>query len=240
MVVPYKEKEASKREQIEQMFDSISPKYDLLNRVLSLGIDIYWRKKALRMLKKDNPKLILDIATGTGDLAIEAIKQLNPDKIMAVDISEGMLSFGRQKVNKLGLSDKIEFHTGDSEKLLFEENTFDSVIVSFGVRNYENLLKGLTDMCRVTKQGGTCMILEFSKPKAFPIKQLYWFYNNTILPLVGKLVSKDSSAYSYLPESVKAFPEGEDFLKVFKAAGYNEVKCIPLSFGICSIYLGRK
>jgi demethylmenaquinone methyltransferase / 2-methoxy-6-polyprenyl-1,4-benzoquinol methylase len=235
MVVPYKEKEASKREQIEQMFDNISPKYDLLNRMLSLGIDIYWRKKALRMLKKDDPKLILDIATGTGDLAIEATKQLNPNKIMAVDISEGMLSFGRQKVSKLGLSDKIEFRTGDSEN-----NTFDTVMVSFGVRNYENLLKGLTDMCRVTKQGGSCLILEFSKPKAFPIKQLYWFYNNTIVPIIGKLVSKDSSAYSYLPESVKVFPEGEDFLDVFKKAGFRDVKCIPFTFGICSVYLGRK
>jgi demethylmenaquinone methyltransferase / 2-methoxy-6-polyprenyl-1,4-benzoquinol methylase len=240
MVVPYKEKEASKREQIEQMFDNISPKYDLLNRMLSLGIDIYWRKKALRMLKKDDPKLILDIATGTGDLAIEATKQLNPEKIMAVDISEGMLSFGRQKVSKLGLSNQIEFRTGDSEKLLFDTNTFDAVMVSFGVRNYENLLKGLTDMCRVTKSGGTCMILEFSKPKAFPIKQLYWFYNATILPLIGKMVSKDSAAYSYLPESVKSFPEGEDFLKVFREAGFKDVKCIPFTFGICSVYLGKK
>jgi demethylmenaquinone methyltransferase / 2-methoxy-6-polyprenyl-1,4-benzoquinol methylase len=192
------------------------------------------------MLKKDDPKLILDIATGTGDLAIEATKQLNPEKIMAVDISEGMLSFGRQKVSKLGLSNQIEFRTGDSEKLLFDTNTFDAVMVSFGVRNYENLLKGLTDMCRVTKSGGTCMILEFSKPKAFPIKQLYWFYNATILPLIGKMVSKDSAAYSYLPESVKSFPEGEDFLKVFREAGFKDVKCIPFTFGICSVYLGKK
>ena len=239
-VVPYKDKNAGKKEQVSEMFDNISPKYDFLNRLLSGGIDVYWRKKAISYLKKEDPKLILDIATGTGDLAIEANRQLNPDKIIGVDISEGMLSFGRKKMTKLGLDDKIELQMGDSEKLLFDDNTFDAVIVSFGVRNFENLLKGLTDMARVTKPGGTCVVVEFSNPKSFPMKQLYWFYSTKILPLIGKLVSKDSSAYSYLPESVKAFPDGEDFLKIYREAGFSETTCKQLTFGICSIYIGKK
>ncbi|OYX10444.1 MAG: bifunctional demethylmenaquinone methyltransferase/2-methoxy-6-polyprenyl-1,4-benzoquinol methylase, partial [Algoriphagus sp. 32-45-6] len=169
-VVPYKDKQDPKKAQVAEMFNNISPKYDLLNHVLSLGIDIIWRKKAVKMLKKDQPKLILDIATGTGDFAIEALA-LNPDKIIGVDISEGMLSEGRKKMVKKGLQDKIEMHLGDSEGLQFEDNKFDAVIVSFGVRNFENLEKGLADMYRVLKPGGKTVILEFSKPKAFPMKQ---------------------------------------------------------------------
>jgi demethylmenaquinone methyltransferase / 2-methoxy-6-polyprenyl-1,4-benzoquinol methylase len=240
MVVPYKEKDSSKREQIAEMFDNVSPKYDFLNHLLSGGIDFWWRKKAISMLRAEKPQLILDIATGTGDLAVEAVKQLKPKKVIGVDISEGMLSFGREKMKKLGLEKTIELHQGDSEKLLFDNNTFDAVIVSFGVRNFENLEKGLTDMCRVTKSGGTCMVMEFSKPKMPIIKQLYWFYNATIVPMIGKLVSNDSSAYSYLPESVMAFPEGNDFLAIFEKAGFHQTKCIPLTFGICSIYMGKK
>lgn len=240
MVVPYKEKDQGKREQIAEMFDNISPKYDLLNRLLSVGIDVWWRKKAISMLRSAKPRLILDIATGTGDLAVEAVKQLKPEKVIGVDISEGMLAMGREKMQKLGLDDVIELRTGDSEKLLFENNTFDAVIVSFGVRNFENLEKGLTDMYRVTKEGGTCLIIEFSKPKAPIIKQLYWFYNSTIIPLIGKIISKDNAAYSYLPESVKAFPEGEDFLRVFERAGYSDTKRVPLTFGICTVYIGKK
>jgi len=240
MVVPYKEKDSSKREQIAEMFDNVSPKYDFLNHLLSGGIDFWWRKKAISMLRPEKPQFILDIATGTGDLAVEAVKQLKPEKVIGVDISEGMLSFGLEKIKKLGLESKIELQMGDSEKLQFENNTFDAVIVSFGVRNFENLEKGLTDMCRVTKSGGTCMVMEFSNPKAPVIKQLYNFYNLTILPFIGRLVSKDSSAYSYLPESVKTFPAGENFLKVFEKAGFHQTKCIPLTFGICSIYIGKK
>lgn len=239
-VVPYKESSGSKKEQVTEMFNNVSGKYDLLNRVLSGGIDIYWRKKALSILKGQNNNLILDIATGTGNLAIEANKILKPEKIIGVDISPGMLEEGKKKVNKLGLDSKIEFQLGDSEKLLFSDNTFDTVIVSFGVRNFENLLKGLTDMNRVLKPGGTCMVVEFSKPKNYFFKQAYWFYSTKILPLIGKLVSKDDSAYSYLPESVKAFPDGEDFLEVYKAAGFKETKAIQLTFGICSVYLGKK
>lgn len=238
-VVPYKDKQDPKKAQVAEMFNSISPKYDLLNHVLSLGIDIIWRKKAVRQLKKDAPKLILDIATGTGDFAIEALA-LNPDKIIGVDISEGMLSEGRKKMVKRGLQDKIEMLLGDSEGLQFEDNKFDAVIVSFGVRNFENLEKGLADMYRVLKPGGKTVILEFSKPKAFPMKQAYGFYSNVILPQIGKIVSKDNSAYTYLPESVAAFPDGEDFLAVLKKVGFQSTVCKPLTFGISSIYVGQK
>ena len=238
-VVPYKEQDASKKEQVAQMFDNVSPKYDFLNHLLSGGIDILWRKKAIKLLKKAQPKTILDIATGTGDFAIEALA-LKPDKIVGVDISEGMLSFGREKIKKLGVESIISLQSGDSEKLQFEDNTFDAVIVSFGVRNFENLEKGLTDMCRVMKTGGTCIVLEFSKPQKFPMKQLYNFYFKNILPTVGKIVSKDTSAYTYLYDSVQAFPEGSEFMQVFQRAGFNNTQCLPLTFGISTIYIGRK
>jgi len=221
------------------MFDNISPKYDLLNHVLSLGIDIYWRKKAIRLLKPEKPRLILDIATGTGDFAIEAAT-LKPEKIVGMDISEGMLQVGREKIKRLGMEKLIELRQGDSERLPLSDNYFDAVIVSFGVRNFENLEKGLSDMHRVLKPGGTCVILEFSKPKAFPLKQLYYFYFRSILPLIGKVISKDQSAYTYLPESVQAFPDGEDFIRIFRQSGFNSTKCISLSFGISSIYIGKK
>lgn len=238
-VVPYKDKDTSKREQVAEMFDNISPKYDLLNHLLSAGVDIYWRKKAIRLLKPEAPKRLLDIATGTGDFAIEALK-LNPEKIIGVDISEGMLSVGREKMKKLGVDHIIEMRAGDSEKLPLADNDFDAVIVSFGVRNFENLLRGLTDMHRVTRPGGTCLVLEFSKPRLFPFKQFYSFYSNTILPLIGRMISKDPSAYTYLPESVQAFPDGPDFLRIFEQAGFTNTRWIPLTFGICSIYIGKK
>jgi len=239
-IVPYKESSGSKKEQVTEMFDNVAGKYDLLNHVLSGGVDIYWRKRALSMLKNNRNDLVLDIATGTGDLAIEANRILKPGKIIGVDISKGMLEEGRSKIKKLGLEEKIEMQLGDSEKLLFDDNTFDTVIVSFGVRNFENLLKGLSDMNRVLKPGGTCMVVEFSKPKNYFFKQAYWFYSTKILPLIGKLISKDRSAYTYLPESVKAFPDGEDFLKVYREAGFKECRAVPLTFGICSVYIGKK
>jgi demethylmenaquinone methyltransferase / 2-methoxy-6-polyprenyl-1,4-benzoquinol methylase len=238
-VVPYKDKGNSKREQVAEMFDSISPKYDFLNHLLSGGIDIYWRKKAVRLLRSAKPSTILDIATGTGDFAIEALA-LKPKKIIGVDISEGMLAVGRLKIKKLGKEHIIELRTGDSESLPFSDNYFDAVIVSFGVRNFENLLAGLSDMNRVMRPGGTCVVVEFSKPRSFPFRHLYNFYFRYILPTIGKLVSKDSSAYTYLPESVQAFPDGQDFLTVFEKAGFKQTKCIPLTFGICSIYTGHK
>lgn len=238
-VVPYKDKDGSKKEQVAEMFDNISPKYDLLNHLLSGGVDIYWRKRAIKLLRKQQPKVILDIASGTGDFAIEALS-LHPQKIIGVDISEGMLAVGREKIRKLGKQDIITLQSGDSESLSFTDNYFDAVIVSFGVRNFQNLLAGLTEMNRVMKSDGTCVVVEFSKPRSFPFKQFYNFYFKYILPLIGKTVSKDSSAYTYLPESVQAFPDGEAFLEIFKKAGFKNTKCIPLTFGICTIYTGQK
>ena len=238
-VVPYKEQSTSKKEQVAQMFDNISPKYDFLNHTLSLGIDHIWRKKAIRLLKKDQPKLILDIATGTGDFAIAALK-LNPDKVIGVDISAGMLEVGKKKMIKRNLTDKIEMRLGDSEGLEFEENKFDAVIVAFGVRNFEHLEDGLSDMLRVLKEGGKVVILEFSRPRMFPLKQLYNFYFRWILPKIGRLISKDQSAYTYLPESVNAFPDGDAFLSIMKGVGYKETTCKSLTFGISSIYTGVK
>jgi demethylmenaquinone methyltransferase / 2-methoxy-6-polyprenyl-1,4-benzoquinol methylase len=238
-VIPYKDKDGSKREQVAEMFDNISPKYDLLNHVLSGGVDIYWRKRAIKLLKKNPPKVILDIATGTGDFAIEALS-LRPEKIIGVDISEGMLAVGREKIAKIGQQETITLQSGDSESLSFADNYFDAVIVSFGVRNFQNLLAGLTEMNRVMKPNGTCVVVEFSKPRSFPFKQLYNGYFKYILPLIGKTISRDSSAYTYLPESVQAFPDGEAFLEIYNKAGFKNTKCIPLTFGICSIYIGQK
>ena len=238
-VLPYKDKDTSKKEQIAAMFNSISGKYDFLNHFLSLGIDILWRKRAVRLLKNHQPKLILDIATGTGDFAIEALS-LNPEKIIGVDISEGMLSVGREKLIKKNLTDKIELLSGDSEVLPFEDNFFDAVIVSFGVRNFENLEKGLSDMLRVFKPGGKVVILEFSKPKSFPFKQIYQFYFQWILPKIGKLISKNHAAYTYLPDSVEAFPDGDDFLNILNKIGFQKNQCTPLTLGISSIYSGSK
>lgn len=238
-VVPYKEEQKGKKEQVAEMFNNISKRYDLLNHVLSLGIDILWRKKAIKMLKPENPQLILDVATGTGDFAIEALA-LKPRKVIGVDISAGMLDMGKKKITKMGLGDKIELQMGDSEKLLFEDNKFDAVIVSFGVRNFEDLEAGLSDMHRVLKSGGTTVIVEFSKPEAFPFKQGYNFYFKSVLPLIGRLVSKDNSAYTYLPESVQQFPYGDEFLNILKKVGFKDAKCKPLTFGISSIYIAKK
>ena len=239
MVVPYKDQSKSKKEQVANMFNTISPQYDFLNHLLSGGIDIIWRKKAIKLLQNKGIKTMLDIATGTGDFAIEALK-INPEKIVGVDISEGMLSFGQEKIKKMGLEKTIQLQKGDSEKLPFSDNSFDAVIVSFGVRNFENLQKGLSDMFRVTKPGGYCLILEFSNPRSFTMKQLYTFYSKYCLPFLGKMISKDPSAYTYLPESVKAFPDGPDFIQIFKSTGYSETKWIPMTGGICSIYIGQK
>jgi len=238
-VLPYSEENKSKKEQVAKMFDNISHRYDLLNHTLSFGIDILWRRKAIKLLKPYAPKSVLDIATGTGDFALEATR-LKPAKIIGVDISEGMLEVGRKKIIKRGMSELIELRVGDSENLDFEDNKFDVLTVAFGVRNFENLSKGLSEMYRVTQEGGHVMIIEFSKPTNFPIMQLYNFYFNTILPKIGKIVSKDNAAYQYLPESVAAFPNGQSFLKILNNVGYKEAKCIPLTFGISSIYWARK
>lgn len=238
-VLPYNDQNSSKKEQVATMFNNISKRYDLLNHLLSLGIDILWRKEAIRLLKKKQPKKILDIATGTADFAIESMS-LNPEQVIGVDISEGMLEKGRQKIVRKRLDDKISLHLGDSENLDFPDNMFDAIIVAFGVRNFENLEKGLGDMLRVLKPGGTAVILEFSKPRAFPFKQLYNAYFKLVLPTIGKLISKDKAAYTYLPQSVQAFPEGENFIRVFEDTGYKNTLCKPLTFGISSIYVGEK
>ncbi|HLT41355.1 MAG TPA: bifunctional demethylmenaquinone methyltransferase/2-methoxy-6-polyprenyl-1,4-benzoquinol methylase UbiE, partial [Sphingobacteriaceae bacterium] len=211
-ITPYKEATTGKKQQVANMFDNISGTYDFLNHFLSLGIDVIWRKKAIRSLSSIKPKLILDVATGTGDFAFEALKILKPDRIIGVDISQGMLNVAKEKIDNRGLADKFEVQLGDSEGLVFADHTFDAVTVAFGVRNFENLQKGLDDIYRVLRPGGKAVILEFSNPKKFPIKQFYNFYFNSITPFFGKLFSKDNSAYKYLPESVAQFPDGEDFI----------------------------
>ncbi len=238
-VLPYKDKQDNKKKQVATMFDNISGQYDFLNHFLSAGIDILWRKKAIKLLKAHQPKLILDIATGTGDFAIEALA-LNPDKVIGVDISEGMLEVGRRKLVKKGLDKRIELQSGDSERLLFDDNKFDAIIVAFGVRNFENLEKGLKDMHRVLKKGGKVVILEFSKPKRFPFKQVYQFYFKWILPKIGRVISKDSSAYTYLPESVNEFPDGKKFVDILDKTGFKNTECKALTLGISSIYTGIK
>ncbi len=238
-VVPYKDNSEAKKKQVADMFDSISGKYDFLNHFLSLGIDIRWRKKAIKLLQNDQPKKILDIATGTGDFAIESLK-LEPEQVIGVDISEGMLNVGREKMKKKGLDHIIDMQSGDSENLHFSDNNFDAIIVAFGVRNFENLEKGLSEMNRVLKPGGKAVILEFSKPSIFPFKQLYNFYFSWILPKIGKIVSKDSAAYTYLPESVREFPYGDRFLQILGKTGFNNTQCKSLTLGISSIYVGEK
>lgn len=239
-VLPYKEEHSGKKEQVARMFDSISHRYDFLNHLLSIGIDKIWRKKAIRTLQALRPRLILDVATGTGDFALLAVEQLNPDKVIGVDISEGMLEKGREKIQRRGLSDKVELLRGDSENLEFKENNFDAVTVAYGVRNFENLLKGLKEIYRVLKPGGLLVVLEFSKPRKAPFRQLYNFYFKTILPKIGSLVSRDKAAYTYLPESVEAFPDGQAFEDILKQAGFKNTTCKPLSLGISSIYTAQK
>ena len=221
------------------MFDSIAPKYDFLNHFLSLGIDRSWRKKAINKLRPYSPKKILDIATGTGDLAIAALK-LNPDEIVGIDISEKMLEQGKLKIRKKGLEKKIKLQSGDSEAIPFPDEVFDGLTVAFGVRNFEHLSLGLSEMYRVLKPGGACVILEFSRPVSFPFKQIYTFYFFKILPFIGKLVSKDSYAYTYLPDSVDEFPDGEKFLGILETIGFSNLSLKRLSFGIATIYSGVK
>lgn len=238
-LVPYKQDDSGKKIQVARMFDNISGSYDFLNHFLSLGIDIRWRKKAIQWLAEAKPKIVLDVATGTGDFALEAMA-LRPEKIVGIDISKGMLEVGKKKTAEKGLSGVIEMLHADSENLPFEENKFDAVTVAFGVRNFENLERGLGEMLRVMKPGGRVAILEFSKPRSFPFKQLYFFYFNTILPLIGRLFSRDASAYRYLPESVKAFPDGQDFVSILSRLGYKNAACKPLTFGISSLYTATK
>lgn len=220
------------------MFDNIAHRYDFLNHFMSLGIDKLWRKQAVGKLKSGNPKFILDVATGTADLAIDTLR-LQPDRVIGVDISKEMLSFGREKLKKRGLDDRIELVYGDSENLQFPDNHFDASTSAYGVRNFENLGAGLSEIHRVLKPGGKLVILEFSRP-GFPVKQLFDFYFSKICPLIGRLVSSDGRAYSYLHESVAEFPEGEEFLSRLREAGFKEATCKRLTFGISSIYVATK
>ena len=239
-ITPYRSATATKKDQVATMFNNISGTYDFLNHFMSLGIDIIWRKKAIEELKSLKPRIILDVATGTGDFAFEAITILQPEKVIGVDISEGMLEIAKKKIHERRLEHVFSVQTGDSEGLQFDDNHFDAITVAFGVRNYENLEKGLADMFRVLKPGGKMVVLEFSKPRKFPVKQGYNFYFKYITPLLGRLFSKDSRAYSYLPESVAAFPDGEAFTKLLDKVGFKSTKERRLTFGISAIYTGIK
>lgn len=238
-VIPYKDSADSKKNQVADMFNNIAKKYDFLNHFLSLGIDKLWRNKVISMLKKYQPKTILDIATGTGDLAITALK-LKPDKITGIDISTGMLKIGKEKIKKKGVGNIIELLEGDSENIQFPDQSFDAAIVAFGVRNFENLQKGLLEIHRILKPDKPFIVLEFSKPGKFPVKHVYNIYFAYILPFIGKLFSEDNTAYTYLPQSVNAFPEGNAFLKELEKSGFKSVKEKRLSFGIASIYVAEK
>lgn len=235
-VKPY-QSDSTKKEQVQQMFDNIAHKYDFLNRFLSLGIDIGWRKKAIIMLAKHQPKKILDVATGTADFALATLP-LQPVEVIGVDISEGMLDVGRKKIADRRITN-VRLEYGDSEQLQFDNDSFDAVIVAFGVRNFENLSQGLSEINRVLKPGGIAMILEFSKPTGF-FGLIFNLYNKTLLPLWGKLFSGDSAAYTYLPESVAAFPEGNEFKQIMRSLSYRKVDDRRLTFGVCSIYTGTK
>jgi demethylmenaquinone methyltransferase/2-methoxy-6-polyprenyl-1,4-benzoquinol methylase len=238
IVKPYNT-DKSKKEEVAQMFNNISARYDFLNHFLSLGIDHIWRRKAVNTLREIQPKRILDLATGTGDFAIALLK-LNPTQIIGMDISSGMLEVGKNKMKAKHVSHIIDMQLGDSENMPFEDGYFDAITVGFGVRNYEHLEKGLSEMLRVTRVGGKIVILEFSKPKRFPIKQAFGFYSRFIIPFFGKRISKDEKAYAYLPESVAAFPEGKAFTDILSKLGYKQVESTLVSGGIATIYTGIK
>ncbi len=239
-IKPYNEELDGKKSQVSRMFNNIAPYYDVLNRVLSLGIDVRWRKTAIEMLKESQPKRILDVATGTADFAIETKNQLNPDQIIGIDISSQMLAIGRKKIEQKGWSQMMTLEEGDSENLPFADESFDAVTVAFGVRNFEHLEKGLSEMRRVLKKDGKIIVLEFSKPRTFPFRQIFNNYFRYVLPLIGRLTSKDKQAYNYLYESVQAFPDGEDFINILQKTGYQSAAFKPLTLGICSIYSATK
>jgi len=237
-ITPYKTSK-EKNAQVAEMFDNIANRYDLLNSILSLGIHKGWRKKCVALLEKKKPAYILDVATGTGDFAI-ACARLKPVKITGIDISEGMMKFGREKLEKLGLSNTVTLQYGNAESLDLAENSFDAIVVGFGVRNFQNLEAGLTNLYKVLKPGGVLVVLEFSYPTNFLVKSLYNFYFTYILPFIGKVFSKDNRAYSYLNESVKAFPNNENFVDILNGIGYKNTAFSPLSLGIAAIYQGEK
>lgn len=238
-VLPY-EQEGGKKEQIVRMFDAISDNYDPMNRFMTFGIDTIWRKNAILSLKKFAPQTILDVATGTGDFAINAFRLLNPSKIVGIDISEGMLKVGETKVSMPEFQSKIELKVGDSTNLEFNDATFDAATVAFGVRNFENLEKGISEMCRVLKPGGHLVILEMSEPEHFPIRELYRIYSKTVIPAFAKLFSKDRKAYTYLPKSIEAFPQGKAMTELLKKCGFSSVIHKKYTLGVCAFYLAEK
>ena len=239
-IVPFKDSEESKKKQVENMFDKIAFRYDFLNRFLSAGIDVSWRRKAIAELVSIHPKNILDVATGTGDFAITSYKILKPEQVTGIDISDGMLEIGRKKVKNLGLDGQIQLLNGDSEAIFFDDSSFDAVTVAFGVRNFENLEKGLSEINRVLKPGGKLIVLEFSKPNTPVIKSLYNFYMRFVTPKIGKLISKNNEAYQYLNNSVQKFPEREKFIQILNQLKYRHSFYKTLSLGICTIYCGEK
>ena len=238
MIKPQQDSQVSKKLQVAKMFDNIAKSYDFLNHSLSFGMDFYWRKKAISKLT-NNPKKILDVATGTADFAIAATK-MKEVQIIGIDISEKMLEIGKNKIKQKGLENLIKLQLADSENLPFESGSFDGITAGFGVRNFENLQLGLSEMCRVLKEDGIAVILEPSKPKAFPVKQIYSAYFHYILPFFGRLISKDNRAYNYLPESVDTFPENEKFIEILKAVGFTKAHHLPLTLGIVSLYIAIK
>ena len=237
-IKPYNDGE--KAQQVEQMFDNIAPSYDKLNHRLSWNIDKGWRRKAIRQLAPYKPQTLLDIATGTGDFAILAAEMLKPDKLVGADISEGMMEIGRQKVRKKGLDSIISFEKEDCTALSYPEATFDAVTAAFGIRNFADLDKGLQEMCRVLKKGGHLSIVELTTPVTFPMKQLFHIYSHTVLPVYGRLISKDTSAYSYLTKTIEAFPQGERMVEILRKAGFSEASFQRLTFGICTMYCATK
>jgi len=238
-VTPYQSEE-TKKKQIEKMFDNVAWRYDVLNRALSLGIDISWRKKLVKELKAYNPKHVLDMATGTADLAIMTAKRIPDTKVTGIDLSTNMVAMGDKKIAKQGLGEQVILKTGDSENIQEADATFDAAMVAFGVRNFENLEKGLSELLRTLKPGAPLFILEFSKPTIFPIKQGFNLYFNYVLPIIGKIFSKDQQAYRYLFESVQAFPDFDQMKGIMEKVGYNNCRWTSLSFGICCLYVGEK
>ncbi|MBI5372575.1 MAG: bifunctional demethylmenaquinone methyltransferase/2-methoxy-6-polyprenyl-1,4-benzoquinol methylase UbiE [Sphingobacteriales bacterium] len=239
-IIPFKDSGKTKKEQVAEMFDRIAGRYDLMNRFLSARIDVRWRKKAISMLKKDNPQHILDVATGTADMALMAYHILKPGQITGIDISEGMLELGRKKIEKEGLAGKIQLQAGDAETIKFADNTFDAVMVAFGVRNFENLEKGLSEIKRVLRPGGRLIVLEFSKPRRKAVKSLYNLYMGIVAPQVARWFRQNKEAYEYLNESANAFPDRQLFTDILKKVGYSDAEFQPLTLGICCIYSGKK
>lgn len=237
-IKPYNE--GGKAQQVEQMFDNIAPTYDTLNHRLSWDIDKGWRKKAIRQLKPYQPQTILDIATGTGDFAIMAAQMLKPQRLTGADISEGMMEIGRQKVSAMGLADVISFDKEDCTHLSYPDASYDAVTAAFGIRNFADLDKGLAEMYRVLRPGGHLSIVELTSPVSFPMKQLFHIYSHTVLPVYGRLISKDSSAYSYLTKTIEAFPQGERMIEILKKAGFADAQFRRLTFGICTMYFATK